>query len=66
MQGRDGRGRKPSGGCLSRWSQEVTRELVMKIESQDGTNIWKVNMEGLEGEADLEGRGQARQVCLKV
>lgn len=44
---------------MSRWSQEVTRELVVKTKSGWNRNIWKVNVEGLEGGADLEGRGQA-------
>lgn len=50
---------RPSGGCLSRWSQEVTRELVVKTKSGWNRNVWKVNVEGIEGGADLEGRGQA-------
>lgn len=38
---------RPSGGCLSQWSQEVTRELVMKIESQDGTETGRSTWRGL-------------------
>lgn len=32
---------RPSGGCFSWWSQEVTRGLVVKIESQDGSEMFR-------------------------